>query len=636
MFRATGGNPFFVTELLATPEAQHSDAVPARVRDAMLARIARLSPAAKRVLCAAAILGPSTSYTLTEVASEPAAAVDECATRGLLLSVATNGANVYDFRHELTRRAVQDVTPAETAAELHASAVRWLLTQPVDHRRLAHHAAACGDAPSCSNTHRRLRARAARMGAHREAAELFELTLRHGGALHGTGRASVLSEYATELTLIDRIAEALEARREALSLYEAADDDDASGHELRFMAVLSEMLGQAQLAADYAGRSIAVLERLPPSANLAFAYGTLAYLLSYLGRAEESVALCDRALAQTSDPEANAFLLAVKGGTIAYIDGEQAEQLLLQSLEISEQHNWIQRASSAYSSLTSTTLTDGRIAKAAVYAERTLNHCALHGMIHQEAVAMTCYGIAQAELGEFDKSDPELGCRLRQSEPCPVAHPAGKGVEGFDRSSPRRGTRTPARRGEASARRRAKRLAGLGRSRALKPRRPGSPETSTACRRSSSTLYATRRSRGSEARSTCGLAAGNQPERPWRSTTPALPAPSTLALRGQHRAAAADAFAELSLPLWRAYVLGQSESAEDAQEALLIAESIGAHAARAAILRDRRRLGLSLPRLLQTGSGRLTRRQQDVLQAGGRRPHKWTDRRRATPVGTDC
>jgi len=53
LHRRTGGNPFFVTEALAS----HEGGIPVTVRDAVLARAARLSPDARAALDAAAIIG---------------------------------------------------------------------------------------------------------------------------------------------------------------------------------------------------------------------------------------------------------------------------------------------------------------------------------------------------------------------------------------------------------------------------------------------------------------------------------------------------------------------------------------------------------------------------------------------------
>ena len=54
LHRSTGGNPFFVTEVLAAG----AGSMPATVRDAVRARAGRLTAAARRALDAAAVVGP--------------------------------------------------------------------------------------------------------------------------------------------------------------------------------------------------------------------------------------------------------------------------------------------------------------------------------------------------------------------------------------------------------------------------------------------------------------------------------------------------------------------------------------------------------------------------------------------------
>jgi predicted ATPase len=53
ILQLTGGNPFSVTEVVAADSGQ----VPATVRDAVLARVSRLSPAAREVAASASVLG---------------------------------------------------------------------------------------------------------------------------------------------------------------------------------------------------------------------------------------------------------------------------------------------------------------------------------------------------------------------------------------------------------------------------------------------------------------------------------------------------------------------------------------------------------------------------------------------------
>ena len=115
----TGGNPFYVTEVLAAGDGE----VPATVRDAVLARVARLPAAAREVVAAAAVLGRRADIgLLTAVAGEPAAAADDCISRGVLVA---DGAGV-SFRHELARLVVEQSLPQAQRAAVHGRALAEL------------------------------------------------------------------------------------------------------------------------------------------------------------------------------------------------------------------------------------------------------------------------------------------------------------------------------------------------------------------------------------------------------------------------------------------------------------------------------------------------------------------------------
>jgi AAA ATPase domain len=100
----TGGNPFFLTEVLAGPEG----AVPATVRDAVMARVEPL-PTEARVLLELVSVVPGRAETWLV---EPAAGRDEALASGLLRS----GADGMWFRHELARLAVEASLPAPAAS----------------------------------------------------------------------------------------------------------------------------------------------------------------------------------------------------------------------------------------------------------------------------------------------------------------------------------------------------------------------------------------------------------------------------------------------------------------------------------------------------------------------------------------
>jgi predicted ATPase/DNA-binding CsgD family transcriptional regulator len=105
----TGGNPFYVNEILA---ANHfgSSAVtlPRSVAESAWGRLARLSAAAREAAEAVAVCGPDVDPRLVEaLCSGAAAGLNECVRVGLLVA----SDDTVRFRHELIRLATLDQIP---------------------------------------------------------------------------------------------------------------------------------------------------------------------------------------------------------------------------------------------------------------------------------------------------------------------------------------------------------------------------------------------------------------------------------------------------------------------------------------------------------------------------------------------
>ena len=90
----TGGNPFFVTEVLAS----EGDTVPVTVRDAVLARNAALTADARAVVELAAVVPTRIErWLISELLSASSSAIDECRARGIL----HGDSDALALRHEL-------------------------------------------------------------------------------------------------------------------------------------------------------------------------------------------------------------------------------------------------------------------------------------------------------------------------------------------------------------------------------------------------------------------------------------------------------------------------------------------------------------------------------------------------------
>src|SRR5882757_242317 len=126
----TGGNAFFVTEVLAAGRnGLRENALPRSVSDAVRGRLGRLSAPARETAQAAAVCGPRASPSLLQAVC-PAAVkgLGECLGAGVLV----DDGGVVGFRHELARRATLDQIPDHRRRLLHAGALAVLAEPPVD------------------------------------------------------------------------------------------------------------------------------------------------------------------------------------------------------------------------------------------------------------------------------------------------------------------------------------------------------------------------------------------------------------------------------------------------------------------------------------------------------------------------
>jgi hypothetical protein len=273
LYDKTLGNPFFVTEVLADSDS----GVPPTVRDAVLARAARLSPAAGELLEA---IAPSQAelWLLDRLTDDASGRLEECVAGGML----TERPGVVSFRHELARQAIEAAIGEHRKARMHRAVLAALAAPPVgppDLARLAHHADAAGDEDALLRFAPAAAARASTLGAHREAAWLYGRALGGAAAVPLSLRARLFARRANEAYLTVQFDVAAEAMRRALDCYAELGDRRREGNALRFLSHVVWEVGALAEAKEMALRAVAILEPFGPAWQLLAAYGQVAQLL---------------------------------------------------------------------------------------------------------------------------------------------------------------------------------------------------------------------------------------------------------------------------------------------------------------------------------------------------------------------
>ncbi len=232
LYQRTAGNPFFVTEVLSAGTGE----LPATVRDAVLARAGLLSNSARRVLDAVAIMPPRIEvWLLEELLNAQIDHLDECLASGMLHAEGRAVA----FRHDLARQAVEEAIPPHRRVVLHRDvliALRARADGLTDPARLAHHAEAAGDGAAVLEFAAAAAAKAASLGAHREAAAQYARALRFADGLGPSERGELLERRSHECHLIADFSDAIACLEAALLSYRNVGHRRQEGVVLRSLA----------------------------------------------------------------------------------------------------------------------------------------------------------------------------------------------------------------------------------------------------------------------------------------------------------------------------------------------------------------------------------------------------------------
>jgi len=272
LHRRTTGNPFYVTEVLAAAPG----AIPRSVRDAVLARAARLSTPSRDLLDAASVVpGPVERWLLDALAPATFEVLDECLGTGIVLLAGDR----VEFRHEIARQVVEESLPPGRRKALHRAALAALAgraTGDQDLAMLAHHADAAQDAEAVLKYAPAAAAQAAAAGARREAARLYARALMFADMLAPDGHAALLEAFAETAYFTELGKEAADALRKAVAIHAERGDLVRQGGALRR---LGNQLGKDGLLAEAQAaisEAVILLESQPPSRELACVYNAMA------------------------------------------------------------------------------------------------------------------------------------------------------------------------------------------------------------------------------------------------------------------------------------------------------------------------------------------------------------------------
>jgi DNA-binding CsgD family transcriptional regulator/tetratricopeptide (TPR) repeat protein len=297
VYSVTSGNPFFVSEVLASGDSGN---VPYTIVDAVLARVRHLPETGQDALEQLAVVPSALDRWLVDaLVPGGLAALAKAEERGLLVVSPVRVA----FRHELTRRTIVDALPAARRVELNRRVLAELVRREgVGLSRVVHHAAQAGDQDAIARYGPAAAGDAADAGAHREAAAHYELVLEQRERFPPAERADLLERYAIECYTIGAGQPVVDIQEQAVDLCRSLGDPRRLGAGLRWLSRMRWWDGDRHGAEAAASEAIEVLETSGDRRLLALAFSNQSQLHMLAERSAESIELGERAaeLARTA------------------------------------------------------------------------------------------------------------------------------------------------------------------------------------------------------------------------------------------------------------------------------------------------------------------------------------------------
>ncbi len=390
--RATGGNPFFVTELAASVGNQE---VPQSVTEAILERVEKL--------------GPETRAAINLVSMFPRR-----------------------VETELLMRILRDPRALDVAVD-----EGLLERSDVPIARLVHHAREANEPLAILELAPAAGAWAASVGSHHEAASHYRTALDLA-----PGDAALAHALAFEYSLTGRLEDAISIELAALSLHRDAGDRIREGDSLRWLSRFSYLAGRRQDTDRYGDAAVAVLEKEVPGTELAMAYSNHAQLDMLAERVTPTLEWGQKAFAlaeQLSRADIVCATLNNVGNVQRWSDPDEARKCLARSLEMAIANNWHEHAARAYANwgcmdieLLQFELAEKRLAAGIAYcAERDLDTLRLYMMgwmsqlrlkqgqwsLAAEIAAQVLDSDLATPLARFQAADVVARLRIRRGDP---------------------------------------------------------------------------------------------------------------------------------------------------------------------------------------------------------------------------
>ncbi len=351
VYRITNGNPFYVTEILAS----YSQGVPDNIKDSILSVYNKMNEKTKHVWEVLSVLPTAFEINyLDKLDASYIPAVQNCIDSKILI---VDNERIL-FKHELYRRTIESSLSPLARIVLNKKILDLLLESFEENQateRIIHHAKNANEYDLVVKYAPVAARQAASVGAHIEAARLFLTAIEYYQGNDEDTLIQFYESYAYECYLTNQAREAIIYTTKALDIWKKKNDIEKTGNSMRFLSRLWWWNGNWNRAESFAKEAIEVLDNQPSSKAKAMAYSNMAQLKMLTEKLDECLYWGEKAIViakELNDEETLSHALN-NVGTVQMTHGsiQKGNELLQQSLAIAVKNSYNEHAARAYTNL---------------------------------------------------------------------------------------------------------------------------------------------------------------------------------------------------------------------------------------------------------------------------------------------
>src|SRR4030095_15965426 len=335
VFAITGGNPFYVHEILAG----YNKGIPDNIRDSILSSYKKLDEKTREIWEILSVLPTGFEMKYLEKL-EPcyADAIGNC----LDLKILVPKRGLIFFKHELYRRTIEGSLSPIVRISWNKRILDLLQEKFEENgelERIVHHAKNANENDVVVKYAPLAGKQAASMGAHFEAARFYLTAIEYYQGNDNDVLLQFYQSYAYECYLTNQIREAIIYGTKAHNILSKSNDVERKGNCLRFLSRFWWFNGNGKKAEDYARQAIEMLADQPPSRTKAMAFSNMSQLKMLSDERQECLEWGEKAIEmakEVNDEETLSHALNNVGTVLMRVHASRQKgiSLLQQSLAI--------------------------------------------------------------------------------------------------------------------------------------------------------------------------------------------------------------------------------------------------------------------------------------------------------------